>query len=328
MRRRLFLFAVVTAMVGSGPLLSHGADISDKVARVGYVDPESRSTALWGWPAFWQRLRELGWIEGRNLIVEARFADGHSDRLPGLISEVIARKVDVLFTYTFPSVVAAKAITSTTPIVAVMADPVGSGFAATLAHPGGNLTGLSTAWDDGRGGKWLEMLQEVVPGLSTVAVISDPADPFSKLAAKQFEAAAPARGLKLRFIDVRRAEELSSGFALARRSAQAVLVVPGALTNNHRHQILDLAAKLRLPDMHGTPEDAKLGALMAYGVDAGATWRRAAEYVDRILRGAKPAELPIEQATKFSLTVNLKRAKTLGLTIPEAILLRASEVIQ
>lgn len=301
------------------PLHAQGADPSNGAARVGYVDPESRATALWGWPAFWQRLRELGWIEGRNLIVEARFADGHVDRLPGFMTEVIGRNVDVIFTYTFPGAVAAKNATSTIPIVfAGLADPVGSGLVASLARPGGNLTGLSTAWEQGRGGKLLELLQEAVPGLSTVAVISDPADPFSGLAAKHLEAGASTRGMKLRFVHVRRPEELDRAFDLARRDAQAVLILPGALTNNHRQQILALAAKLGLPDMYGVAENVELGGLIAYGVDTPAMWRRGAEYVDRILRGAKPADLPIEQPTQFSLAVNLKRAKTLGLAIPES----------
>jgi putative ABC transport system substrate-binding protein len=306
----------------------HAVEPAQKVARVAYVDPESRAMARWGWPAFWQRMRELGWIEGANLIVEARFADGHVDRLPGLMMEVIELKVDVIFTYLFPGAAAAKAATGTIPIVAIMSDPVGSGFAASFARPGGNMTGLATAWDEGRGGKWLELLQEAVPGLHTVAVISDPADGFSRLAAKQLAAAAPPRGMKLEFIHVRQAEELDRAFALARRHAQAVLVVPGALTNTHRQKIFGLAAKHQLPDMYGAPENVGLGGLIAFGPDSAAMWRRAAEYVDKILRGARPADLPIEQPTHLYLALNLKRAKALKLTIPESILLRADEVIR
>jgi putative ABC transport system substrate-binding protein len=273
-------------------------------------------------------MRELGYIEGSNLIVEARFADGRVDRLPALVSDLIKRRVDVIFTYSLPGALAAKNGTSTTPIVAVTADPVGSGLVASLSRPGGNVTGLSTAWEEGRGGKWLELLHETVPNLSTVAVISNPQDALAAMAAQQLRAAAATRGLKLRFIDVHHRTELDYAFELARRHAEAAVVVPGAFTNTHRQEILALAAKLRLPDLHGTPEDAELGALLAYGPDSPQLWRRAAEYVDKILRGAKPADLPVERPTSVSLSVNLKRAKELGIRIPESILLRADRVIR
>jgi putative ABC transport system substrate-binding protein len=326
MSRRLLLLAIVTAIAYT--LLTQRGDAASDVARVGYLDPESRALARWGWPGFWKRMRELGWIEGSNLIIEARFADGHIDRLPALAKELIQRKVDVIFTYSLPGARAAKDATSTTPIVAYMSDPVGSGLVASLSHPDGNLTGVSSAWGEGRGGKWLELLQEAIPGLSTAAVIAHPEDAFSGMAAKQLKAAAATRGVKLRFIDVRESTHLERAFELARRQAQAVIVVPGPFTNEHREEILALAARFQLPDLYGVVENGKLGGLIAYGIDSGMMYRHAAEYVDKVLRGAKPGELPIEQATHFSLSVNLKRAKSLGITIPESILLRADEVIR
>jgi putative ABC transport system substrate-binding protein len=322
-----FLFAALVA-ASLCMVVSPLGDAAGTVARVGYLDPESRDVARWGWPAFWQRMRELGYIEGSNLIVEARFADGRIDRLPALISDLVKRRVDVIFTYSLPGALAAKNGTSTTPIVTVTPDPVGSGLVASLSRPGGNVTGLSTAWEEGRGGKWLELLQETVPNLSTVAVISNPEDALSALAAQQLRAAAATRGLKLRFIDVHDRTELDHALELARRHAEAVVVVPGAFTNTHRQKILGLTAKLRLPDLHGPPEDADLGALLAFGPDSSQAWRRAAEYVDKILRGAKPTDLPIEHVTQVSLSVNLKRAKELGISIPQSILVRADKVIR
>jgi putative ABC transport system substrate-binding protein len=326
MSRRLLLLVIAT--VAAYRFLAQRGEAASDVARVGYLDPESRALARWGWPAFWKRMGELGWIEGSNLVVEARFADGHIDRLPALAKELIQRKVDVIFTYSLPGAVAAKDATSTTPIVAIMSDPVGSGLVASASHPGGNLTGVSTAWDEGRGGKWLELLQEAIPELASVAVITHPEDAFSGMATKQLQAAARTRGIKLRFIEVRKPAQLKPAFELARQQAQAVMVVPGPFTNDHREEILALAATVRLPDSYGVVENAKLGGFMAFGTDSPTMYRRAAEYVDKVLRGAKPQDLPIEQTTHFSLSVNLKRAKALGITIPESILLRADEVIR
>jgi putative tryptophan/tyrosine transport system substrate-binding protein len=232
-------------------------------------------------------MRELGWIEDSNLIIEARFADGHIDRLPALAKELIQRKVDVIFTYSVPGARAAKDATSTTPIVAVMADPVGSGLVASLSHPDGNLTGVPSAWDEGRGGKWLELLQDAIPGLSTAAVIAHPEDAFYGMAAKQLKAAAATRGVKLRFIDVRESAHLERAFELARRQAQAVIVVPGPFTNEHREEILALAARFQLPDLYGVVENGKLGGFIAYGTDSGMMYRHAAEYVDKVLKGRK-----------------------------------------
>ena len=306
---------------------SHAVEPVQKVVRVGFVSPFSPSTAPRGVRTFWERLNELGYIEGQNLIVDARWANGRYDRFPALMAEVVEHKVDVLVTYGTPAAIAARKASSTIPTVdAAMGDPVRSGLVASLARPGGNLTGLSLEWGD-MASKWLELLQEMVPRLSAVAVMVNPDNPVNRDFAKDLQAIAPTRGLKLRIIEVRAQAALDRAFKQARRDAHAVLVV-GDLTFEDREQITSLAAKQRLPAVYYLRDYVDAGGLMAYGPDFAVLWRRAAEYVDKILRGAKPGDLPIEQPTKFELLVNLKTAKALGLTIPESILLRADEVIR
>ena len=328
--RRSMLIARVALFAVTSLFHLPDADSAEpnKVVRVGFVGPASPSTLARGVSAFWERLRELGWVEGQNLIIESRWAEGQYERLPALMNEVIGRKVDVLVTYSTPAAIAAKNATSTIPIVvAMMGDPVGAGLATSLAHPGGNLTGLSLAWAD-IAGKWLELLQETVPRLSTVAVIADPNSPMSLAMAKELEAIAPTRGMKVRFLELREPEALDRAFKQARREAQAILVPADSLTLQHRGQITVLAARYRLPGMYTFLEFMDSGGLMAYGADSVALFRRAAEYVDKILKGARPADLPIEQPTQFKLVVNLKTAKALKLKIPESILLRADQVIR
>ena len=308
---------------------SFGAEPTQGTVRVGFVDPGSRPTALSGVKAFWGRLRELGWVEGQNLVIEARWAEGQIDRLPGLMNEVLARKVDILVTYSTSGALAAKSATSTVPIVvAAMGDPVGTGIAPSLSRPGGNLTGISLQWGEDLSGKWLELLQETVPKVSTVAVISNPDSPVVRKITKDLERIAPRHGLKLRFYDVREVATLPGAFKQAHQVAQAALVLADPLTVDARREITGLAAAQRLPTLYVLQEFMEAGGLMAYGVDNRIVFRRAAEYVDKILRGAKPGDLPIEQPAQFSLVVNLKTAKALGLTIPQSILLRADEVIR
>ena len=243
--------------------------------------------------------------------------------------EVLARNIDVLYTWTTPGAIAAKNATSTIPIVAAsMGDPVGSGIVAGLAHPGGNLTGVSSGWGRGIAGKWLELLQETVPHLSSVAVTMNPDLPVHRDLAKELEVIAPTRGVKLRIIEVRAAEVLDQAFEQARRSAQAVLVVAEPITVTNRTRVTMLVAKHRLPAIYGLRDFVDAGGLMAYGFDQVVMFRRAADYVDRILKGAKPADLPIEQVDSYQLIVNLKTAKALGITFPESILQRADEVIR
>jgi len=301
---------------------------AQKVVRLGFVDQQFPST-VGDITQFWQRLRELGWVEGQNLVVERRWAEGHAERLPELMNEMVADKVDVIVTYSTPAAIAAKNATRTIPIVAVaMGDPISSGLAASLARPGGNLTGQSMGYGAGVEGKWLELLQETVPRLSTVAVIENPGNPAVRDQAKALKAFAPTRGLKLRFIDVREPDVFPNAFKQARREAQAVLVLADPLTTANRTQITALAAEHRLPAMYTLHPFMDAGGLIAYAPDMAVMFRRAADYVDKIVKGAKPAELPIEQPTQYLLVVNLKTARTLELTIPESILRRADEVIR
>jgi len=323
------LLALVMAAALLGSSFGRAAEPVQKVVRLGFVHSQSPSTANRGLSAFWERLAELGWVQGRNLVSEERWAEGHIERLPALMADMVERKVDVIVTYSTPAAVAAKCATNTIPIVVEsMGDPVGAGVAASLAHPGANLTGLSLQMTEGIPGKWLELLQETVPRLATVAVIGNPDTPLFGLLRGPLEAAASARRLKLRFIDMRAPEVLETAFGQARRAAQAALVIPDPLTFYYQRQVAAQAARDHLPVMYGLPEYVDAGGLMAYGPNQAVLARRAAEYVDKILRGANPADLPIEQATQYVLVVNLRAANALRFTIPESILQRADEVIR
>jgi len=325
-RRRLLLALAGLTAGGLGPRLARAADPAQKVMRLGSVVPGSRAPAD---SVFFERLRELGWIEGQNLIVEWHFAEGHVDRLPALMAEVVDHNVDVILTASTPAAAAAKNATSTIPIVAfAMSDPVRSGLVASLAHPGGNLTGMSMGYSEGIAGKWLELVQETVPQLSTLAVIVSPDVSAHRDQARELEGVAPKRRLKVQVIEVRDAEALDGAFEQARRRAQAVLVLSSPMAFQNRTQITTLAAKHRLPAMYSERYYVDTGGLMAYAPDPAAMFRHAADQIDKIFRGAKPADLPIEQPTRYMLVVNLKTAKALGLTIPESILLQANEVIR
>jgi putative ABC transport system substrate-binding protein len=313
-------------LVGS---IAYAAPPPGKVSRVGFVSPQSPSTAPRGVNAFWDRMHEMGYVEGQNLVVESRWAEDRYDLLPALTAEVLQQQVDVLVTVASAGAIAAKNASSTVSIVGVgMADPERAGLVGSLARPGGNLTGLSMGWGEGMAGKWLELLQEVVPRLSTLALVANPGNPLVRDLAKDLEAIAPSRGLKLRLIEVREPKDLDRAFAQAARAAQAVLVLPDPMIAAHMKQVTRLAAKYRLPSMYYLREFVDASGLMAYGPDLAVMTRRAAEYVDKILNGARPGDLPIEEPTKFELVVNLKTAKALGLTIPESILVRADEVIR
>jgi putative ABC transport system substrate-binding protein len=245
------------------------------------------------------------------------------------MNQVIAQNVDVLFTYGTPAAIAAKKATSTVPIVvAMVGDPLGTGLAASLARPGGNLTGISLAMAEGLGSKWVQLLHETVPRLSTVAVIGNPASPWVLNMTGELEAAARTRGLTIRFIEVRDVKGLDRAFARAQREAQGAVVLGDPLTLHNWQRILLLAGKHLMPTMYTNLELAKFGGLMAYGVDSVVAFRRAADYVDKVLRGANPGDLPIEQPARYTLVINLKTARALGLTIPESILLQADEVIR
>ena len=327
MNRRILLSISLGIAVAFGPLISPAADPAPRVVRLGFVGPLSPSTLSFA--PFWQRLRELGWVEGENLLVERRTADGHLERLPGLIADVIDRKPDVLVTYGMPGAIAARKATTTIPVVAwAMVDPVRSGVVASLARPGGNVTGLATGYAQGFAGKFLEFLHEVVPQLSSVAVIVNPDNAMSRLLTQDLENDALARGLKLRLVELRSADALERAFETAGRRSQAVVVIGEPITLENMKQTTTLAAKYRLPAIYLQTEYVQTGGLLSYGPDFSFMWRRAGDYVDKVLRGANPADLPIEQPTRYVLSVNLKAAKALGIAIPESILLRADEVIR
>jgi putative tryptophan/tyrosine transport system substrate-binding protein len=321
--------SIASGIAVLGSVSADAADPTDRVVRIGLVIGGSPSTHQHRVNVFWDRLRELGWVEGQNLAIEQRWAEGRMERLPALMTEVLAHRIDVLVTHSTPGAVAAKNATSVVPIVvANMGDPIGTGLASSLARPGGNLTGLSTKLGEGFGGKWLELLHEAIPRLSTVAVIYHPDSSFNRGLVEELKNVGLALSIKLRLIDVREPEALDKALEQARRTAQAVLVPGDLFTERHRNQIIALTVKHRLPTIFGLRSFVDAGGLMSYGVERTILFRRAADYVDKILRGAKPADLPIEQPTTFTLVVNLKTAKALGITIPDSILLRADEVIR
>jgi putative ABC transport system substrate-binding protein len=300
-----------------------------KVPRVGFLGPRNRADGPFV-GAFLQGMRELGWVEGQNIAIEYRFAEGRLDRLPDLAAELVRLKVDVILATSTPPALAAKNATSTIPIVmGTSADPVGSGLVASLARPGGNVTGLSFSVGLEVVGKELELLNETVPNARRVAVLSNPANPGNVRALETVKTRARALGVQLQILEARGPDEFEAAFAaMARERAQALLVVPDAVFGFHRAPLQALAAKSRLPTMYGLREHAEAGGLMSYAVDLRDSMRRSATYVDKILKGAKPADLPIEQPTQFELVINLKTAKALGLTIPPSVLVRADQVIE
>jgi putative tryptophan/tyrosine transport system substrate-binding protein len=279
--------------------------------------------------AFRQGLRELGYIEGKNIVVEWRFAEGKLDRLPALAAELVRLKADIIITGGPPATRAAKEATSTIPIVMTFdPDPVGSGFVASLARPGGNITGLSTLAPE-LSGKQLELLKEVVPRLSRVGVLGTSTQPGYAQVAKEIAIAAEALGVTLQILDVLTPKDIETAFRNASKGhVEAVLVLASAVVTPRRTQIVDLAAKGRLPAIFPYLEYVEAGGLMSYGVQVNDLYRRAAIYVDKILKGTKPADLPVEQPTKFEFIINLKAAKQIGLTIPPNVLARADKVIK
>lgn len=279
---------------------------------------------------FRQRLRELGWVEGQNIIIDYRFAEYRYDRLPDLAAELVQLGVDIIVAPATPAAVAAKNATGTIPIVMVgVGDPVASGLIDSLAHPGGNVTGLTFS---GGGmdifAKQLELLIEAVPGVRSVAILSNPTNPANLLLMKQIKGAGRSLGVELQFVEARGSADLDGAFAaVASKRAGAVLVFADSVFLIYRTKIADLAAKNHLP-LLGYKELVDAGAFMSYGPSLPDLGRRAAVYVDRILKGAKPADLPVEQPVKLDLVINLRTAKKLGLTIPQSLLVRADEVIQ
>ena len=280
--------------------------------------------------AFRQGLRDLGYVEGRNLVIEYRDAEGKPERLPALARDLARLKIEVIMAPTNPSITAAKAATTTIPIVMVSADdPVGQGYIASLARPGGNITGLTAAPGAEMVGKRFELLAECLPGLSRLAVLVDPKYPGYQAYWLAAETGAVARGIAVRAFEVRDVDALEGTFAIVvKEQTQALLVLATPFTFVQRGQIAKLALRHRLPTSFAWREGPEAGGLLSYGFNVKDSWRRAAVYVDKILKGAKPADLPVEQPTKFELVINLKTAKALGLMIPPSLLGRADEVIR
>jgi putative tryptophan/tyrosine transport system substrate-binding protein len=324
-RRREFITLLGGAAV-AWPLAAR-AQQPGKPPTIGFLgaNPSIESQRL---AAFVQRLRELGWIEGRTVSIEYRWAEGRSERYAENAAELVRLKVDVIVTSTTPPSLAAKQATAVIPIVFAAAnDPVGTGLVASLARPGGNVTGLANQMSD-TSGKKLEFLREVVPGLRRLAIMANAGNPGSMLDMSEAQATARRLGLEVTTSEIRRAEDIVPAFEALRNRADALYLCPDALLNTNRIRINILAVGARMPTMHGHREYVEAGGLMSYGPNLASQFPRAADFVDKILRGAKPANIPVEQPTKFDLIINLTTAKALGLDIPPTLLARADEVIE
>ena len=324
--RRRFLQVGVSVL--SAPLAAQ-AQQAKKVPRIGLLGGGSAAAIARRIDAFRQGLRELGYVEGKTIVIEQMWADGKLDRLPTLAAELVRRQVDVIV-LAGPTVTrVCKETNITTPIVmAFDDDPVGSGFIASLARPGGNITGLSSL-SPGLSAKQLELLKEIIPRLSRVAVLGSLTHPGTAQSLEEMQAAARTFNVQLRYLDVVDPKSIDTAFAAAHKeSVAAVLVLTSVVTTTQRESIIRLAVQNRLPAIYFTADWVEAGGLLAYGASFNDLFRRAATYVDKILKGANPADLPVEQPTKFELVINLKTAKALGLTIPPAVLARADQVIE
>ena len=325
MKRRAF----ITLLLGAAawPLAAR-AQQSGKVPTIGFLGSATLLVESQRVAAFVQRLRQLGWIENRNVAIEYRWAEGRAERFTELAAEFARLKVDLIVAATTPAVVAAKQATSVIPIVITTAnDPVGTGLVASLARPGGNVTGLSNQMAD-TAAKRLELLREVVPGLRRLAILGNVDNPGAVLDMREAQVAASAVGLEATTFEIRRAEEIAPLFEALKGRGAALYFASDPLMNTNRTRISTLALGARLPTMHGVRDYVEAGGLMSYGASIVDQYRRAADYVDKILRGAKPGELPIEQPTKFDLVINLTTAKALGLNISDNLLTLADEVIE
>ena len=318
------LCGVLIALCGSAE-----AQQPKNVPRIGFLSAVSPSTISARLDAFRQELRELGFVEGKNIVIEWRSAEGKSDRLPGLAAELVRLKVDLVVSGGVATTRAAKQATVTIPIVmASDDDPVGSGFAASLARPGGNITGLSTLSPE-ISGKQLELLKEIVPKLSRVGVLGDVTRPGIPQALREINVAADAFRVQVQYLEVRGSKDIEIAFrAASKQRDDAVLVLGSPVLTSERKQVVELAVKSRLPAIYAREEPVEDGGLMSYGVSIADLSRRTATYVDEILKGAKPADLAVEQPKNFELIINLKAAKQIGLTIPPNVLARADRVIR
>jgi ABC-type uncharacterized transport system substrate-binding protein len=341
MRRREFI-SLLGGAAATWPLAARAALASEasgqrgdskvqqpgKQPTIGLLGPATPSgTSLWTAP-FIQRLRELGWIEGRTIAIEYRWAEGRNERFAELAAEFVRLKVDIIVTQGTPAVVAAKQATSVIPIVFANAgDPVAAGLVASLARPGGNITGLSIQATD-TVGKRLELLREVAPGIRRLAIIANIRNPASVLEMGEVQAVARTLGLEVVSLEVRQPDDIAPALEALNGRAAALYVVPDPLIFTNRVRINTLALAARAPTLHGLRDFVEAGGLMSYGASFPDQWRRAADFVDKILRGAKPADIPVEQPTKFDLVVNLNTARALGIEVSPMLLARADEVIE
>jgi putative ABC transport system substrate-binding protein len=326
MNRRDTVLALLA--LGAAPLAARSQQ-TGTVYRIGFLGGGLPSTSKSNVEGLRQGLGDLGYVEGRNYILDFRWGEGRNDRLAELAAELVRANVNVIVTAGEPAIRAAKQATTTVPIVmGAVGDPVGAGFAASLARPGGNITGVSNLAVE-MTGKWLELLRETVPRISYVAVLWNPANPTHHAFWKEAQAAARTMGVKVLGVEFTSPDDFERGFTtMALERVDGLLVLPDPVTGSNRVRLAELMAKRRLPGIALFRESAEAGFLLSYGVSAFNNHRRAAVYVDRIFKGAKPGDLPIEQGTKFELVINLKTAKALGLTIPQSVLVRADEIIQ
>ena len=326
MKRRKFI-SLLGCAAAAWPVSAWGQQPA-KVRRIGFLHYGSPGPSP-EVDAFRQGLRDLGYIEGKNINIEYRFASGRVELLPELAAELVRQNPDVIVTQTTAASLAAKQATGTIPIViAGVADAVGAGLVASIARPGGNVTGLTSISAE-LAGKRLELLRGVVPKASRVAVLHDPADRSNVLILKELQAAAPALGLTLQPVEVRQLDEFEGAFvAMSRERADALFGAPGVLTFEHRKTVVGLAGKSRIPTLWGHRQFVDVGGLMSYAVNFFDQCRRAATYVDQILKGAQPGDLPVQQPTKFELILNLNTARMLGVTVPATLLALADEVIE
>ena len=323
MKKKILLIALAALLLACADLAD--AQQQAKIPRLGYLTGGDSSPN----EAFVKGLRDIGYFEGKNIAIEVRNADGTMDRLPHLATELVRLKVNVIVAVGGQATLPAKHATSTIPIVfTLVSDPVGAGLVTSLARPGGNLTGLSSVSTD-LSGKRLELLKEAIPKVSRVAVLYDPTDRSKIAEVKEIKGDARSLGVQLQALEVQRLDQFENAFKTASRAkVSAILVLPTSILNSNRQRIAELATKHRLPTMLATSQHMDAGALMSYGPDYADLYRRAAVYVDKILKGASPADLPVEQPTKFEFVINLKAAKQIGLTIPPNVLARADKVIR
>jgi putative ABC transport system substrate-binding protein len=324
MQRRKF----ITLLAGTAAGWSTAARPQSKLPTVGFLGGSAPTVAVHWTAAFVQRLRELGWSEGRNVAIEYRWAEGREERYADIAAEFVRLKVDVIVTYATAPVIATKKATSVIPIVfAMAADPLGTGLVGSLARPSGNVTGLSLQFTD-LAGKRVELLREIIPGIRRLAIMANVDAPAAYLEMEEVQAAARSLGVETAPSKIRRAEEITSAIEALKGRVDAIYVCGDPLMNINRIRINTLAVAARLPMMAGFRDYVDAGSLMSYGPNVSHLFRRAADYVDKILRGAKPGDLPVEQPTKFDLVINLTTAKALGLTVPDKLLALADEVIE